>query len=309
MEGQLIVLSAGFVLASFIITFASMPMIISLSVKKGYFDNPGDALKVHEKPIPYLGGLGIFGGFMLPLLFLCFAPGSPGEFMGILLGGLVIVGLGTWDDLKNLKPSIRLAGQLLAAMVAVYFGIKINTFPSYYVAVPLTAFCIVGSVNAVNLFDGLDGLAGGVVAITLAGFSVVFYSQGNIPYLLVSLALLGSVSGFLPHNFNPARIFMGDNGSTFLGYMVALMAVKACREPYDLKLFAASMLLIGLPVIDTAAAAARRFLKGRPVFVGDRSHIYDRMVDRGLSVRQTALLCYALQAVIVGGAVYLYSLS
>ncbi|MEW6041503.1 MAG: MraY family glycosyltransferase [Elusimicrobiota bacterium] len=261
-------------------------------------------LKVHKIPIPYLGGVGIFIGFIVPLLFVCTIFGNPKEFLGVLIVSVLIISLGIWDDLKNVKPSVRIVGQLLAASLTIYFGLKINTFPLYYIAIPLTIVYIVGSINAVNLFDGLDGLAGGVVSISLIGFCLLFYLQDNNTYLIISLALLGSILGFLPYNFNPARIFAGDNGSTFLGYMLAVLAINSSSRPYDFNLFFVSLILIGLPVIDTALAILRRYLKGRPISVGDRSHIYDQLVDKGFSVKKTVLICYTIQISLVAISIY-----
>jgi UDP-GlcNAc:undecaprenyl-phosphate GlcNAc-1-phosphate transferase len=293
------------IIASFFSTFSLMPKIISFSIKKRFFDDPkGDALKVHKTPIPYLGGVGIFIGFLAPLLSLYIANKIPTDFLGVLLGSILIISLGLWDDLKNVKPTVRLGGQLLATGLTIYFGYKINTFPFYYIAAPLTIIYILGSINSVNLFDGLDGLAGGVVSISLIGFCLLFYMQGNDTYLIISLALLGAILGFIPYNFNPAKIFMGDNGSTFLGYMLAVLAINASYKPYDITLFVIPIMLIGLPISDTAMAIIRRFLKGGPIFIGDRSHIYDQLVDKGFSVKQTVVTCYIIQAFFATFAVY-----
>jgi UDP-GlcNAc:undecaprenyl-phosphate GlcNAc-1-phosphate transferase len=294
------------VIISFLISFLLMPSIISFSREKGFFDDPRDnGLKLHRRPIPFLGGIGIFAGFIVPVIFFYDAGMLSTEFIGIIIGSVVIIGLGVWDDLRNVHPFVRLGGQLLAAGLTIFFGLRINTFPLPYVAVPLTLIYILGSINSVNLFDGLDGLAGGVVSISLIGFSVFFYLQGNNSYTLLSLSLLGAVLGFLGYNFNPARIFMGDNGSTFLGYMLAVLAINASSKPYAFVLFLVPLMLIGLPVIDTVMAIVRRLLNGKPVFIGDRSHLYDQLVDRGFTVRRAVSICYALQAAFVACSLYL----
>lgn len=296
------------IIASFFITFSLMPKIISFSIKKKFFDDPkGDALKVHKTPIPYLGGVGIFISFIASLLSLYIANKISTDFLGVLLGSILIISLGLWDDLKNVKPTVRLGGQLFAIGLTIYFGYKINTFPFYYISVPLTIIYILGSINSVNLFDGLDGLAGGVVSISLIGFCLLFYIQGNDTYLIISLGLLGAILGFIPYNFNPARIFMGDNGSTFLGYMLAVLAINVSHKSYDIALFVIPILLIGLPIIDTASAIIRRYLKGRPIFIGDRSHIYDQLVDKGYSVKKAVLICYTIQAFFVISAIYWFT--
>lgn len=295
------------IVISFLITFFLIPKIISFSIRKKFFDNPeGDILKVHRNPVPYLGGIGIFIGFVIPLLFVYIISGGAKEFLGIFLSSILIIGFGIWDDMKNVRPSIRLGGQLLAAGLTIYFGLMINTFPLYYIVIPLTIIYILGSINTVNLFDGLDGLAGGVVSISLIGFCLLFYLQGNNTYLMVSLALLGSILGFLPYNFNPAKIFMGDNGSTFLGYILAVLAINATK-PYDLTLFFVPVILIGFPIIDTALAILRRVQKGKPIFVGDRSHTYDQLVDKGLSVKKAVFTCYSIQIALVAVALYWFN--
>lgn len=289
---------------SFAVAFALIPGIISYSNRKRLLDDPkGDSLKIHKAPTPTLGGVGIFGGFVASLLLASIMSGN-GGYAWVLICSVVIVGLGIWDDLKNIKPYIRFAVQMFVAGLTVYTGLKVDTFPMLYVAIPLTAVYILGSINSINLFDGLDGLAGGVVSISLTGFSILFYTKGDATYMVLSLALLGGILGFLPYNFNPASIFMGDNGSTLLGYILSVLAIKASSVPYDLESFMIPIVLIGLPIIDTATAITRRLLKGRPVFAGDRSHIYDQLVDAGLSVKQTALICYSMQLFLVAGAMF-----
>lgn len=295
------------IVVSFLITFSLIPKVISFSNKKGFFDDPeGDILKIHKTPIPYLGGTGIFIGFVSTLLFVRIISETPERIFWVLIGGLLIISLGIWDDIKNVKPVIRLGGQLFVAGLTVYFVHKINTFPSCYIAIPLILIYILGSVNAINLFDGLDGLAGGVVSISLIGFSMIFYLQGDNTYLMVSLALLGSVSGFLPYNFNPARIFMGDNGSTLLGYILAVLAINVASKTYGSIFFIVPVILIGLPIIDTALSITRRFIKGTPIFVGDRSHIYDQLLDKGFSVKKAVLICYLMQTFLVTFGLFLY---
>jgi UDP-GlcNAc:undecaprenyl-phosphate GlcNAc-1-phosphate transferase len=294
------------VVASFLISFLLMPSVIAFSRKRRLFDDPGDnGLKVHKTPIPFLGGIGIFAGFIVPVIFFYSAGALPQEFIGIIISSVVIIGLGVWDDLRNINPFVRLGGQLLAAGLTISFGLKIHTFPIPYVAVPLTLIYILGSINSVNLFDGLDGLAGGVASISFIGFSVLFYLQGDGTYTLLSLSLLGAVCGFLFYNFNPARIFLGDNGSTFLGYMLAVFAINASSKPYAFVLFLVPLMLIGLPVVDTVIAIVRRVLSGKPVFIGDRSHLYDQLVDKGYTVKGAVLICYTMQAAFVVCSIYL----
>jgi len=297
-------------LISFLITLSLIPLLISFSIKKKLYDDPkGDELKVHPIPIPYLGGIGILIGYMVPFLFFLVACEHTEKLWVILMGGILIIILGMWDDMKNISPFIRLSWQLLVALLTIYLGVRIGTFSAYYLTIPITVVYILGSINSLNLIDGLDGLAGGVISISLIGFCLLFYFQGKPIYLVISLAMLGAVLGFLPYNFNPAKIFLGDNGSTFLGYMIAILAVNASTKPYDLTSFFVSLFLIGLPIIDTASAIIRRWLGQRPIFGGDRSHIYDWLAGRGFSVKKTVLICYSIQILLVSSGIVLFWVS
>jgi UDP-GlcNAc:undecaprenyl-phosphate GlcNAc-1-phosphate transferase len=286
---SLVALAVGFAASA-----ALMPVIIRLSLRMGFTDQPG-ALKVHHAVVPVLGGVGIFAGAAVALGA---ARGAPAE-AGPLAIALGVLALGAWDDLRNLPPRARLAAHSVAAAATLAIGLRVGTFPAAIVAVPLTAVLVVGAINAVNLFDGLDGLAGGTASLSLLGFAAMLHRAGGEAAAIVALAVAGAVLGFLLFNFNPARVFMGDNGSTFLGYVLAVLAIHASARPWDVRALAAALLVIGLPIVDTAAAIVRRALERRPIFAGDRSHIYDRLVDRGFSVRQTALLCWAIQALLV----------
>jgi len=173
---------------------------------------------------------------------------------------------------------------------------QLYRYSAYYLLRP-------GAINAVNLLDGLDGLASGVAFISSLGFLIVSVHQENTFAMILSLALMGTVLGFLRYNFNPASIFMGNCGSSFLGYILAALTIIFTNRPYELRCFVAPILIMGLPVLDTALTIIRRYRKNHPLFMGDRSHIYDRLVDRGFSVRQTAWVCYVIQAVLVGAGV------
>jgi UDP-GlcNAc:undecaprenyl-phosphate GlcNAc-1-phosphate transferase len=293
---------------SFLITYLTIPKIITFARNRNLCDVPdGDALKVHKKPVPNLGGVGIFFGFIGALLLAAiFLFGQVHrELWGVLAGSLVVLSLGLWDDLRNISPYIRFAGQALGALLLVLLGIKVNIIPLSYIAIPLTFFYVMGAINATNLLDGLDGLASGVASLSCLGFLILSIAQASMFGMLISLALLGAVLGFLPYNFNPASIFMGNGGSSFLGYALAVLTIIFTNRPYDPGSFIAPILIMGLPILDTMTTIIRRFGNGKPLFQGDRSHIYDQLVDKGLSVRQTALVCYGIQAVMVGGGVLL----
>ena len=296
------------IILSFAGSFLLLYKLIPVSVNFGFCDNPaGDSLKIHKKPIPYTGGIGIYAAFLITmgLFFSIFRYPLTREVMGIILCGGLIIALGLWDDKQNVNPKLRLVLQIAISGITVMTSLVFFN-ASIFVLLPLLIVYLVGSINSVNLFDGLDGLAGGTVAISLAGLGYIFYLENDFLYLSITFALLGALLAFLVFNFNPASVFLGDNGSTFLGYMLAILAINTIRNGDNLWLLFLTVLFVGLPVVDTAFAIIRRAIKGRPIFVGDRSHIYDLMVINGLSIKQAVLLCYVLQSVIVYCGVLLW---
>ena len=292
---------------SFFISLLLIPLTIKLCRRIGVHDNPGeDVLKIHRQPIPNLGGLGFFLAAAVSwIVLVLFQQGGARIISGILCGGFMVILLGAWDDLKDLNPLTRLVGQSLAALIAVFFGIYLNTFSMGWIAVPLTVFYVLGAINSVNMLDGLDGLAGGVVSLSLVGFSILFALRDYPIEPVAPLILVGALGGFLFFNFSPARVFMGNNGSAFLGFVVAVFGILASSGSHHYVGLIGPIFMIGLPVLDTAVAILRRLKKGKPIYLGDRSHIYDQLVDKGLTVRQTALICYAIQTLLVSSGLWL----
>jgi UDP-GlcNAc:undecaprenyl-phosphate GlcNAc-1-phosphate transferase len=240
----------------------------------------------------------------------------------VLAGLTIIVLAGLLDDLVALQPYQKIIAQVAAAVVLVAGGVIFRGIPSQVggvqwipnspplllaIGVAFQVFLVVAACNATNLLDGLDGLCGGVTAIIAIGFLLLatsiagWHEWGRAPdypfstlIIAISLALLGTALGFLPYNFNPASIFMGDAGSMSLGFVCATLMIMFSERQGMLKWFVGALFIFGLPIFDTALAYARRKLNGRPIFQGDRSHFYDQLVDRGLSVRQAVLICYGL---------------
>jgi UDP-GlcNAc:undecaprenyl-phosphate GlcNAc-1-phosphate transferase len=279
-------------------------------------------VKTHKEPIAYLGGVGILVGLIVGA-FVGIGYLWSEEFLnlelrwllGILGGGAIACFVGLADDVLNLRPGQKMLGQALAAAILLLVGI----IPNWHkIADPLSLpvpkelevvldvfivmFFVLGATNSLNLLDGLDGLCGGVTAIiTLAMLFLSVhlatwgYSQVGDPVrIVVCLGLVGGVCGFLPFNRYPAKIFMGDAGSMLLGFVVAaLMLMFAEGIP---RWWLASVVVFGLPILDTAVAVVRRLLNHRPVFVSDRGHIYDQMIDRGMSLKKTVVICYVLAA-------------
>lgn len=285
------------------------------------YDYPDSKLSIHNTPIPLLGGLGIFLAVLVTLtisFLLILNPVSFLMILGIFIGGALSFLLGLWDDLNwkgiferityRKKFIFQLAVSMVIAIVLSAGGLSIEIAPLGIFGVFFVAFYILGGINALNMNDGLDGLAAGMVAISSSGFAVLSILSGNNFGLILSLTGLGVALGFLVYNFHPASIFMGDNGSHFLGFLIVVLAIVHTSASNDLKWFIGPVLVIGLPVADCALSILRRILHKKTIFQGDREHIYDKMIQRGISVRATVLICYLIQAGFVAGGLSLTQL-
>ena len=297
------------------------PGVIFLAAKTGAMDAP-DARKVHKKPIPRIGGLGIYAAFMVAMLsvisFVEVSPEVMQELIGLMVGGSLIVLVGVIDDYKNLPAKVKLVGQILAAAILVVgFDVRIDfitdPFGDYlyteWLAVPATIFWIVGLTNTVNLIDGLDGLAAGVSTIAAVTIFLVALQQGIILVAVLTAALAGAAFGFLYYNYNPARIFMGDSGSMFLGYMLAGISVIGAVKSAATIALIVPILALGLPILDTTFAIVRRYRGGVPIFKPDKGHLHHRLLDLGFSQRQAVLLMYVISALLGLSAVALTEVS
>ncbi|NWF93993.1 MAG: undecaprenyl/decaprenyl-phosphate alpha-N-acetylglucosaminyl 1-phosphate transferase [Syntrophaceae bacterium] len=291
----------------FLVSLWMIPWMKKLSLRFGYLDrSEGNPLKIHQWPIPHSGGFVFFATVSL-FIVISFALGECHGFkpMGLLLGSGVAFGLGVWADLKTAIPYLRFIGQTLAGVILILFGTQIETV--LFIAIPLTIFYVVGAMNAINMEDGLDGLAGGVALISLVGFSFLSALRGESFGVTLASLLTGLLLGFLFYNFHPSSIFMGDNGSYFLGFILAYLAVTVTSLDH-FSTFLGPILIIGAPVFEAAHAILRRLKKGVPLFTGDRSHFYDQLTQKGLTVRQTVLLCWGIQVILVGTGMWVYFL-
>ncbi|WP_418626567.1 MraY family glycosyltransferase, partial [Anaerosinus sp.] len=270
-----------------------------LANKTGAMDAP-DERKVHSKPIPRIGGLAIYFAFMVAALF---TVDLTKEVVGLLTGATVILIVGIIDDFKSLPAKVKLMGQIIAAIVLVLFDVRIDCitnpfgdmfFLSEYLAIPITIFWIVGLTNTVNLIDGLDGLAAGVSTIAAITILLVALQQGFLLVAVLTAALAGAAMGFLQYNFNPAKIFMGDTGSMFLGYMLAGISVLGAVKSAATIALIVPILALGLPILDTTFAIVRRYLNGTPIFKPDRGHLHHRLLDMGFTQKQAVLLMYVI---------------
>ena len=275
---------------------------------------PCESRRIHDHPIPRLGGLALFAGFLAGVLPFT---GIDEPVQGILLGSVIIVVTGAVDDLVSLRPWVKLVLQIIAAIVAIRHGvvIRILTNPGDASAeaialgalsVPVTLLWIVGMTNALNLIDGLDGLAAGVCGIGCASMLAVslFLPQATEISVLVA-ALGGACLGFLPFNINPAKIFMGDSGSLLLGYVLSTASVLGLFKMYTLVAFAVPVLTLALPLTDTVFAVVRRVSRGESPFHADRGHIHHRLLALGLTQKQAVAVLYAASGILGAAAVAL----
>ncbi len=292
-------------LCAFAVSFLMCPLVKSFAYKIGAIDVPKDNRRMHKKPVPRLGGLAIFLGFMVSILLFV---RIDHQLKGILLGASIIAVLGVVDDMSPLRAYFKFCVQVAAALVAVFHGVVIeilsnpNVFASNpywelnWLSIPITVLWIVGITNAVNLIDGLDGLACGVSTISAVSMLVIalLVSEGEVA--LVMASLVGACLGFMPYNRNPAKMFMGDTGSTFLGYILATISIQGLFKYYAIVSFAVPFLILGLPMFDTLFAIIRRLAHGQNPMAPDRGHIHHRLIDMGLNQKQAVAALYVISS-------------
>ncbi len=301
-------------LVAMVVSFLMTPVVRSFAYKVGAIDVPRDNRRMHKVPIPRLGGLAIFSGFMIStLLFVAMTP----EMKSVLLGAVVIVVLGVIDDSMSLKAALKFVVQIVAALIPTLHGVTIRVFsnPNVFsddlywnlgsLSVPLTVLWIVAVTNSVNLIDGLDGLANGVSTISASTMLVIALLLGETDVSLVLAALVGACIGFMPYNLNPAKMFMGDTGATFLGYILATMSIQGLFKYYAVISFVVPFLILGLPIFDTTFAFFRRLAHGQSPMQADRGHIHHRLIDMGLNQKQAVATLYVISAILGLSAVVL----
>ncbi|MBR6014424.1 MAG: undecaprenyl/decaprenyl-phosphate alpha-N-acetylglucosaminyl 1-phosphate transferase [Selenomonadaceae bacterium] len=297
------------------------PGVIRLAAATGAMDKP-DKRKVHKVPIPRIGGLGIYIAFLSAVIVNVFLSDPSAEvqkeIIGLIVSGTLIVVLGLIDDYKNLPAKVKLLGQILTACVLVFvFDVRIDfitdPFGDYlyleWAAVPATIFWLVGLTNTVNLIDGLDGLAAGISAI--ASITILLVALEGQFFLVAGLtaALAGAAIGFLFYNSNPAKIFMGDSGSMFFGFMLAGISVIGSMKSTATITLVVPIFALGVPILDTTFAIVRRWLGGQPIFKPDKGHLHHRLLKRGYSQRQAVFLMYVISALLGLSAIALTEVS
>ncbi len=300
-----------------VLGFLVTPRVRALAVKCGALDYP-EPRKIHNGPMPRLGGLAVYLAFVpAVLLFRELAL----QVWGLLAGATLVLLLGIVDDIRGLSPRVKLAGQVAASLAVIPFGVQVHFITNPLngdmimlgaFSIPLTVLWIVAVTNAVNLIDGLDGLAGGVssiAALTMAAVAwtqwIMFGIDGLPEMIMLALTLVAAVTGFLRHNFYPAKIFLGDSGSMFLGFTLAVMAILSLTKSATAISVFIPLVILGVPLLDTFFAVIRRYHLHRPIFQPDREHLHHQLMAMGLNHRQTVLAIYGLSAFLGLSAVVL----
>ncbi len=306
----------GACVVAFVFSCASTPLVKHLAIKWKAIDVPKDGRRMHKSPIPRLGGLAIIFGFVVSMV--CFGIMTR-EVISILIGAMIIAVMGIVDDIKALDAKPKFLIQIVAAAIVVIGGdMKIKAFTnplmwsnSAYVIFPewlsviISILWIVFITNSVNFIDGLDGLAAGVSAIMSVSLVFIATQLGEYYVAVIGVALMGACFGFLPYNFNPAKIFMGDTGSTFLGFILASLSIIGVFKSYAVISFAVPLLIMGLPLFDALFAMIRRVSKGQSPMQADRGHLHHRLIDMGFSQKQSVFILYIISGILGLSAIVL----
>ncbi len=306
-------------LLAFIVAFMATPFTIRIAHKIGAVDVPKDERRMHKKAMPKFGGPAVILGFLVAVTYLIivmsmentinlFGPDKYGmKLLGMLLGTVILSITCIIDDIKPIRPIAKLAGQLLAAIVTVAFGLRIGEINFFGTAqaneiasMIITVIWIVGVTNAINLIDGLDGLASGISVISAVSLLVIFVLNGSplISIILVA-SLAGALVGFWPFNFAPAKTFIGDTGSNFLGYSLSIISILGAAKTYTIAVIVLPLIVLGLPIFDTLWAIIRRLIKGKSIkaiFKADKGHLHHRIVAKGFGQKQAVLILYGISA-------------
>ena len=313
-------MSIAFLLA-FITAYVITPYTIRLSKKIGALDVPSEKRKIHTGAIPRLGGLAVIAGFTVSTIYLLIVMNLENtltlggydnygcKLLGFFLGAIVLNVFCFIDDWKGIPAYVKLLGQTISAVIVVLFGLRMDSIvvshlhtiiDSQIILKILTVIWIVGITNAINLIDGLDGLSSGVGIISCFSLLMIF-TLNNSPLISILLitALAGALTGFLPFNFNPAKTFIGDTGSNFLGYSLSIIAILGTAKTYTAIVLIAPILVLALPIFDTSFAIVRRIIKQKSlkaVFKADRGHLHHKLIDKGYTQKQAVLILYGISA-------------
>lgn len=289
---------------AFLISLIMSPLAIKIALKIGAVDIPKDGRRMHNRAMPRFGGMAIFVGTTASILFNL---NMSHKMMIVLLGGAMMYALGVVDDLKTLSPKVKFIGQVVIAIAMYYCDIRVNFMRNFFgegkselnevLCFVITIVWIVGITNTVNLIDGLDGLATGTTAISALCIAYVAYIYGMYVSTAAMLAVAGAALGFLPFNFYPAKIFMGDSGSLYLGFMLSTLSVVGLVKSATVVAVMVPVMVLGLPIFDTAYAIVRRVVNKRPIMEGDKRHLHHRLISLGYGQRRATLLLYCVSGI------------
>lgn len=299
----------SFFSVSFFSTLCAIPILQQIAGKYHLYDvAEGDALKIHKKPISYLGGVALLFGVSVGMFWASIQePAYRAPLWLAWVGSVLIFGFGFWDDvawkhISKRKPYAKFAGLLLVpalvAMMLMLAGFGFQFFPAAFLIGLLTFLYIFLGINALNYQDGMDGLAGGLTCISAGGFFILASLQGNWLAAFLATLLLGVGMAFLAFNFPPAKIFMGDSGAYLFGFLLVMIALLLSK-PFHIPLLIGPACIIGVPIVDGIFTNARRLFARKSIFLGDRAHLYDRLLQRGFSQRKTLAIVCLLQAIFV----------
>jgi len=299
-------------LAAFVLSLGLTPLCRKIALRARFLDTPMGQLKKHTAPIPYLGGMAIYLSFFFVILgtLILQPPSDSGQVLALLVGGTVMVIMGLMDDLFSLTPAVKFLFEIIAAVLLIIFGVKLEFLPSYpWLTYLLTIFWVLAVTNAVNIIDIMDGLAGGVAVIACLGFVFVPFLGVNSYVPLTAAVLGGSVLGFLPFNYQPARIYMGDSGALFLGFVLSVIAMGHGYTQNNLVALCAPLFILGVPLYDTALVMMLRFIRKRSMFRGSNDHLALRLRKLGFTVKQTVHTLWFVSFLLVLAAGFLVRLS
>ena len=293
-----------FIIAA-LISFISTPLVRKLAFKVDAVDIPKDNRRVHKEPMPLIGGLAIALGTFIGILI--FMPIDK-TTISILLGGMVILIAGIIDDIKELSPRYKMFFQILAGLILILGDVKIDFITNPFakgsgivylnwLSIPITLFWVVGITNTLNFIDGLDGLSAGVAMISSLSLMVVAARFGYTTVIILAALVAGACLGFLPFNFNPAKIFMGDTGALFLGFMLAAISIEGVMKSVAAIAVIAPIIILGVPIFDTTFAIFRRLLNGQSVAAADKGHLHHRLLNKGFSQKKSVLILYGMSAI------------
>ena len=311
-------------LTALVVTLIVTPLSILIAKKAGVMDVPKDERRVHNRPVPRMGGLGIYAGISVAYILaiqlgLCDYMGvDEAELYGVFAGGTLMFLVGLIDDIRGMRPMVKLAGQIMSAVIVFVSGVRVVNVGGFLgsdittfggaVSLVLTVIWIIAIANTINLIDGLDGLAAGVVAISTCCIAFVAYIHGNYHIACFTmLAMAGGCLGFIPYNFYPAKTFMGDCGSQYLGFMLGTFAILGPPvKGATIVALIIPALTLSLPIFDTLFAILRRLIHHKPIMEPDKEHVHHRLLRSGMGQRRTVLCMYGITAV-MGTAAVLFS--